>query len=403
MMTTSFRLRRLALSCSGLLALAACGTNNTATDQAATDAAALATVDSTQTKSAAMPSSAAFGKTTDGTEVQLFTLTNANGAKATISNFGGTLTSLLVPDKDGKMGDVILGFDNVSGYQSPEFRKSNPYFGALIGRYGNRIAKGKFTLEGKAHTLATNNGANTLHGGKVGFDRVIWNAEPSASAEGQSLKLTYLSKDGEEGYPGNLNVTVVYTLTNANALKIAYTATTDKTTVVNLTNHAYFNLSHGTSKNILAHEVTLPADRYNVVDAGLIPTGELRPVAGTPFDFTTPHAIGERIAQVPGGYDHNWVLNTATGQHPAAIVYDPASGRTLTVTTDQPGIQFYTGNFLDGTLKGKGGTVYGKNAGFCLETQHFPDSPNQPKFPTTVLKPGETLHSVSTYAFGVRK
>ncbi|WP_188561356.1 aldose epimerase family protein [Hymenobacter frigidus] len=401
-MTTSFRLGRLALSCSGLLALAACGANNTATDKTTTDAAATATADSTQT-TAAMPTSAAFGKTTAGTEVQLFTLTNASGAKATISNFGGTLTSLLVPDKDGKLGDVILGFDNVSGYQSPEFRKSNPYFGALIGRYGNRIAKGKFTLDGKTYTLATNNGANTLHGGKVGFDQVVWTAEPGASAEGQSLKLTYLSKDGEEGYPGNLNVAVVYTLTNDNALKIDYTATTDKATVVNLTNHAYFNLSHGTSKDILAHEVTLPADRYNVVDAGLIPTGELRPVAGTPFDFTTPHAIGERIAQVPGGYDHNWVLNTATGQHPAATVYDPASGRTLTVTTDQPGIQFYTGNFLDGTLKGKGGTVYGKNAGFCLETQHFPDSPNQPKFPSTVLKPGETLHSASTYTFGVRK
>ena len=402
-MTTSFRLGRLALSCSGLLALAACGTNNTAADQTATNAAATATADSTQTTAAAMPTAAAFGKTTDGTEVQLFTLTNASGAKATISNFGGTLTSLLVPDKDGKLDDIILGFDSVSGYQSPAFRKSNPYFGALIGRYGNRIAKGKFTLEGKTYTLATNNGANTLHGGKIGFDQVIWTAEPGASAEGSSLKLTYLSKDGEEGYPGNLNVTVVYTLTNANALKIDYTATTDKATVVNLTNHAYFNLSHGTSKDILAHEVTLPADRYNVVDAGLIPTGELRPVAGTPFDFTTPHAIGERIAQVPGGYDHNWVLNTATGQHPAATVYDPASGRTMTVTTDQPGIQFYTGNFLDGTLKGKGGVVYGKNAGFCLETQHFPDSPNQPKFPSTVLKPGETLHSASTYTFGVRK
>ena len=401
-MNTSFRLGRLALSCSGLLALAACGANNTAADQTSTSTAP-ATADSTQMKSAAMPTAASFGKTTDGTEVQLFTLTNASGAKATISNFGGTLTSLLVPDKDGKRGDVILGFENVSGYQSPEFRKSNPYFGALIGRYGNRIAKGKFTLEGKTYTLATNNGANTLHGGKVGFDQKIWEATPGTSPDGQTLTLKYLSKDGEEGYPGNLSMTVVYTLTNANALKIDYTATTDKATVVNLTNHAYFNLSHGTSKDILGHEVTLPADRYNVVDAGLIPTGELRPVKGTPFDFTTPHAIGERIAQVPGGYDHNWVLNQATGQHPAATVFDPASGRTLTVTTDQPGIQFYTGNFLDGTLKGKGGTAYGKNAGFCLETQHFPDSPNQPKFPSTVLKPGETFHSVSTYAFGVRK
>ena len=399
-MTNFLRFGRLALSCSVLLALAACGAN-TAADQ--TTAAAPAAADSTQTQSTAMPTSAPFGKTNAGTEVQLFTLSNANGVKATITNFGGTLTSLLVPDKDGKLGDVILGFDNVSGYQSPEFLKAGPYFGALIGRYGNRIAKGKFTLDGKTYQLATNNGVNTLHGGKVGFDKVVWQAEPGTSAEGQYLKLTYLSKDGEEGYPGNLTVAVVYTLTADNALKIEYTATTDKATIVNLTNHAYFNLSHGVSKDILAHEVTLPADRYNVVDAGLIPTGELRAVRGTPFDFTTPHAIGERIAQVPGGYDHNWILNNPTGQHSAATVYDPASGRTMEVTTDQPGIQFYTGNFLDGTLKGKGGTVYGKHAGFCLETQHFPDSPNQPKFPSTVLKPGETFHSVSSYKFGVRK
>jgi len=401
-MINSFRLGILAVPVTGWLLLAGCGSDKTA-NQATTAAGTTAPADSTQTNSVAMPTSASFGKTTDGTEVQLFTLTNANGVKASITNFGGILTSLMVPDKDGKLGDVILGFDNVGGYQSPEFLKSGPYFGALIGRYGNRIKDGKFTLDGKAYTLAKNNGANTLHGGKVGFDKVVWQAEPGSSAEGQSLKLTYLSKDGEEGYPGNLNVTVVYTLTADNALKIDYTATTDKATVVNLTNHAYFNLNHGAGKDILGHEVTLPADRYNVVDAGLIPTGELRPVKGTPFDFTTPHAIGERIAQVPGGYDHNWILNTPTGQHAAATVYEPATGRTMEVTTDQPGIQFYTGNFLDGTLTGKGGTVYGKNAGFCLETQHFPDSPNQPKFPSTVLKPGETFHSVSTYKFGVRK
>ena len=399
-MTRSFRAVHLAVPVASLLLLAGCGSNKSA-DQ--TTASAPAAADSTQTNSATMPTSASFGKTNDGTEVQLFTLTNAGGAKATITNFGGTLTSLMVPDKNGKMGDVILGFDNVSGYQSPEYLKSGPYFGALIGRYGNRIKGGKFTLDGKAYTLATNNGPNTLHGGKVGFDKVVWQAAPGTSADGQSLKLTYLSKDGEEGYPGNLNVTVVYTLTNDNALKIDYTATTDKATPLNLTNHAYFNLNHGTGKDILGHEVTLPADRYTVVDATLIPTGELRPVKGTPFDFTAPHAIGERIAQVPGGYDHNWVLNGGTGQHAAATVYEPVSGRTLAVTPDQPGIQFYTGNFLDGTLKGKGGTVYGKHAGFCLETQHFPDSPNQPKFPSTVLKPGEPFHSVSTYKFGVRK
>ena len=391
----------LAVTLPGLLLLAACGSNPSA-DQTSTPTAS-APADSAQTKSAAMPTSAPFGKTTDGTEVQLFTLANANGVRATITNYGGTLTSLLVPDKDGKMGDVILGFDNVSGYQSPEFLKAGPYFGALIGRYGNRIKGGKFSLEGKAYTLAKNNGPNTLHGGLKGFDKVVWQAEPGSATDGQSLKLTYVSKDGEEGYPGTLTVAVVYTLTADNALKIDYTATTDKATVLNLTNHAYFNLNHGAGKDVLNHEVTRPADRYTVVDATLIPTGELKPVKGTPFDFTTPHAIGERIAQVPGGYDHNWVLNTATGEHAAATVYDPATGRTLEVTTDQPGIQFYTGNFLDGTLKGKGGTVYGKHAGFCLETQHFPDSPNQPTFPSTELKPGATFHSVSTYKFGVRK
>ncbi|UPL51216.1 galactose mutarotase [Hymenobacter sublimis] len=362
--------------------------------------------DSTQTATttaASAPTSASFGKTLDGTEVQLYTLTNTHGLQVSITNYGGTVTSLLVPDKAGKLGNIVLGFDNVSGYQSPEFLKSGPYFGALIGRYGNRIAKGKFTLDGKEYTLAKNNGVNTLHGGKKGFDKVIWQAQPGTSADGQTLTLTYLSKDGEEGYPGNLTVKVVYTLTNDDALKIDYSATTDKATPVNLTNHAYFNLGLGQSKDILGHVVTIDADRYNVVDAGLIPTGELRPVKGTPFDFTTPHAIGERIGQVPGGYDHNWALNQASGMHPAATVYEPTSGRTMTVQTTEPGLQFYTGNFLDGTLRGKGGTVYGKHAGFCMETQHFPDSPNQPKFPSTILQPGQTLQSTTTYTFGVRR
>ncbi|MDO7873305.1 aldose epimerase family protein [Hymenobacter sp. ASUV-10] len=394
----SFRLLTLGLS--GTLLLAACESKTSSSNAMETTGAA---TDSTAVGATAAPTSAAFGKTTDGTEIQLFTLTNAHGLKATISNYGGTLTSLLVPDKDGKLGDVVLGFDDVSGYQSPAFRKSNPYFGALIGRYGNRIAKGKFTIDGKTYQVGVNNGANSLHGGKIGFDQRVWQATPGTSADGPTLTLKYLSKDGEEGYPGNLQVAVVYTLTNDDALKIDYTATTDQATPVNLTNHAYFNLSHGQSKDILKHEVTLPADRYTVVDAALIPTGELKAVKGTPFDFTTPHAIGERIAQVPGGYDHNWVLNQTTGQHSAATVYDPASGRTMEVVTDQPGVQFYTGNFLDGTLTGKGGTVYGQHAGFCLETQHFPDSPNQPAFPGTVLKPGETYHSVTSYHFGVRK
>ncbi|QNP54196.1 galactose mutarotase [Hymenobacter qilianensis] len=350
------------------------------------------------------PTATSFGKTTDGTEVQLYTLTNSHGLQAKITNYGGTLTSLLVPDKSGKLGDIVLGFDNVSGYQSPEYVKSGPYFGALIGRYGNRIKGGKFTLDGKEYKLATNNGANHLHGGVKGFDKVVWQAQPGSSADGQNLTLTYTSKDSEEGYPGNLNVQVVYTLTNDDALRIDYTATTDKATPVNLTNHSYFNLNHGTAKDILSHQVTLNADRYTVVDAGLIPTGELRPVTGTPFDFTTPHAIGERIGQVEGGYDHNWVLKgTGSGMRQAAMVYEPTSGRTLTITTDQPGVQFYTGNFLDGTLTGKGGTKYVKNGGFCLETQHFPDSPNQPKFPSTILKPGETLRSSTVHQFGVRK
>ena len=349
-----------------------------------------------------MPPPAPFGTTAAGTAVQLFTLANAHGLRATISNFGGTLTSLLVPDRAGQLGDVVLGFDDVRGYQSPAFRQANPYFGALIGRYGNRIARGRFTLDGQPYRLATNNGANALHGGNIGFDQVVWQAASGPSPAGPALTLTYRSPDGEEGYPGNLTVTVVYTLTHDDALQIDYAATTDQATVVNLTNHAYFNLSHGTGKHVLAHEVTLAADRYAVVDAGLIPTGELRPVRGTPFDFTTPHAIGARMAQVPGGYDHNWVLNPAPGPRAAATVFDPASGRTMAVTTDQPGIQLYTGNLLDGTLTGKGGTVYGQYAGFCLETQHFPDSPNQPTFPSTVLRPGQTLRSTTSYRFGVR-
>ena len=401
-MPISPRLGVLAATFSSTLLLAACSSNSTTSQETA---ATTAPADSaaTGTSASAMPTSASFGKTADGTEIQLFTLANAKGMKASISTYGGTLTSLLVPDKDGKMSDVILGFDKAAGYLSPEFKKSNPYFGALIGRYGNRIAKGKFTIDGKPYQVGINNNGNSLHGGTVGFNQKVWTAKPGTSAEGETLTLTYLSKDGEEGYPGNLNVTVVYTLTADNALKIDYTATTDKATPVNLTNHAYFNLALGQSKDVLAHQVTIPADRYTVVDASLIPTGELKPVKGTPFDFTSPHAIGERIAQVPGGYDHNWALNQATGQHSAATVYEPTTGRTMEVTTDEPGVQFYTGNFLDGSLKGKDGVVYGKHAGFCLETQHFPDSPNQAKFPNTILKPGETYHTTTSYTFGVRK
>ena len=406
-MTRFLRARLLApgvTGLAGLLTFASCNQSPSTTEGAVAAGTTSAMTDSAQTQTQAGAAAAAsFGKMTDGTEAQLFTLTNTHGLKATITNYGGTLTSLLVPDKNGRLSDVVLGFDNLSGYLSPEFTKSNPYFGALIGRYGNRIAKGKFTVEGKQYTLATNNGENALHGGKKGYDRVLWQAQPGTAADGQTLTLTYLSKDGEEGYPGNLNITVVYTLTNDDALRIDYTATTDKATPVNLTNHAYFNLGLGTAPDILGHEVVIPADRYTVVDAGLIPTGELRPVKGTPFDFTTPHRIGERIGQVPGGYDHNWVLNQTEGMHAAASVYEPTSGRTMEVTTTEPGLQFYTGNFLDGTLKGKGGTAYGRHAGFCLETQHFPDSPNQPRFPNTILKPGQALKSSSVYQFGVRK
>ena len=362
-----------------------------------------ATPDSGSPPDAPGPTVNSFGTTTDGTEARLFTLTNAHGLRAAISNYGGTLTSLLVPDRAGNLGDIVLGFADVSGYQSPAFRQANPYFGALIGRFGNRIAKGTFTLDGHAYPLATNNGPNTLHGGSLGFDQRVWQAEPGTSAQGQTLTLSYLSPDGEEGFPGNLRVRVVYTLTDDDALQIDYTATADRATPVNLTSHPYFNLSLGVSQDVLDHEVMLAADRYTVVDENQIPTGELRPVSGTPFDFRRPHAIGARIARVPGGYDHNWVLNQPLGPAPAATVYDPASGRTLTVLTDQPGVQFYTGNFLDGSLQGKGGVAYGPYAGLCLETQHFPDSPNQPGFPGTILRPGDTFRSTSRYQFGVGK
>ncbi|TGD80583.1 aldose epimerase family protein [Hymenobacter wooponensis] len=389
----------------GLLLLAAC---NQATTEQTAGSASPAAADSTQT-STSMPTSTSFGKTSDGSEAQLYTLTNAHGLKATITNYGGTLTSLLVPDKNGKLGDVVLGFDDVNGYTNAQYLKEGPYFGALIGRFGNRIAKGKFTVEGQQYTLAKNNGENTLHGGIKGFDKVLWQAEPGTSADGQTLTLTYRSKDGEEGFPGNLTVKVVYTLTSNDALRLDYTATTDKATPINLTNHSYFNLNHGQAKDALGHVLTLNADRFTVVDANLIPTGELRPVQGTPMDFRQPHSIGERIRAVPGdapgGYDHNWVLadKMRTSPQLAATVYEPASGRTMDLYTDQPGVQFYSGNFLKGNLSGKGNTKYIQNYGFCLETQHFPDSPNQPKFPSTILNPGETFHSTTEYRFGVRK
>jgi len=338
----------------------------------------------------------AFGNY-EGQAITEYTLTNANGMQAGIINYGGTITRLTAPDKNGRFGDVVLGFDSLSGF----LQRGNPFFGALIGRYGNRIAKGKFTLDGQTYTLAGNDNGNNLHGGKKGFDKVVWTAEKQSDS---SLKLTYRSKDGEEGYPGNLDVTVVYTLTADNALKIEYTATTDKATPVNLTNHAYYNLSAATDSTILDHELQISADKYTPVNAQLIPTGQIADVKGTPMDFTTSKPIGRDIAQVKGGFDHNWVLNkNGNTLEKIATLYHPTSGRVMDVYTTEPGIQFYSGNFLNGTLKNtKGGAKYVKHAALCLETQHFPDSPNQPNFPNTIAKPGETYKQTTVYKFSVK-
>jgi aldose 1-epimerase len=345
-----------------------------------------------------------FGKTADGAAVDLYTLTNRNGVEAKITNYGGIVVSLKVPDRKGIMGDVVLGFDSLSSYTA-----KNPFFGCLVGRYGNRIAKGAFTLDGAAYKLAKNNGPNHLHGGLKGFDKVVWTAEPVQEPGVAAVKLTYLSKDGEEGYPGNLDVTVVYTLTDSNALKIDYSAVTDKPTPCNLTNHSYFNLSAGSASDILGTELTIFADRMTPVDKGLIPTGELRSVEGTAFDFRNPEKIGARInaaeeqIQFGGGYDHNFVLNGEAGSlRLAAVASDSGSGRVMEVFTTEPGVQFYTGNFLDGSAIGKNGAVYAKRSGFCLETQHFPDSPNHPEFPSTILKPGETYKTTTIYKFTVK-
>lgn len=346
-----------------------------------------------------------FGKTEDGRSVDLYTLTNKSGMEVAITNFGGIVVALKVPDRNGKLDDVVLGYDNLDGYTS-----NTAYFGAIIGRYGNRIAHGEFALDGVTYHLPQNDGDNTLHGGKVGFNKRVWTAKDVSGSQGPALELTYLSKDGEEGFPGNLNVRVVYTLTDKNELRIEYFATTDKPTVVNLTNHSYFNLAGQGNGDILGHEVALHADRFTPVDQVLIPTGELRAVKGTPFDFTKPTAIGARINQddqqlkVGRGYDHNWVLNSGGrgGLSLAAEAYDPKSGRVLDVLTTEPGIQFYTGNFLDGTIHGKGGKVYNLRYGFCLETQHFPDSPNHPSFPPTLLKPGQEYKSTTGFRFSTR-
>ena len=347
----------------------------------------------------------AFGTMPDGQKVSLYTLTNATGAVAKITTYGAIVTELWMPDKNGTLGDIVLGYDKLADYL-----KETPYFGAIVGRYGNRIGKGTFTLDGKTYTLATNNGENHLHGGLKGFDKVVWTAAAhKASADGVALTLNYLSKDMEEGYPGNLDVTIVFTLTNANELRIDYKATTDKATVCNVTHHGYFNLAGQGKGDILGHELTLNADRYTPVDAGLITTGELAAVKGTPMDFTKPTAIGARINNTfeqltfGGGYDHNWVLNKKGSEMSlAASVYEPTSGRVMEVRTNEPGVQFYSGNFLDGTLTGKGGKVYQHRYGFCLETQHYPDSPNKPNFPTTTLRPGQTYKTTTIYKFSAR-
>jgi len=345
-----------------------------------------------------------FGKMPDGTAVDVYTLSEGP-VEAKIINYGGIVVSLKVPDKAGKSDDIVLGFDSLDDYvKISNAPAGNPFFGAIIGRYGNRIAKGKFTLDGKEYSLPINNPPNSLHGGPHGFNNVVWKGKQIPNG----VELTYLSKDGEAGYPGNLTATVRYTLANS-ALRIEYSATTDKDTVVNLTNHSYFNLAGQGHGDILNHMLTLHASRFTPVDSTLIPTGELRPVANTPFDFTKSTRVGERIEandeqiQFGKGYDHNWVLDSPGGKlFDAAEVYDSTTGRVLRVSTTEPGVQFYTGNFLDGTLKGKGGTTYVRRGALCLETQHFPDSPNHPKFPSTELKPGQRYHTVTVFSFSKR-
>ena len=343
-----------------------------------------------------------FGKTREGETVEKYTLRNANGMEVDLISWGAAITRILVPDRNGKRADVTLAFGALEPYLD-----SHPYFGSIVGRYGNRIAEGRFTLNGVEYKLATNNGENHLHGGERGFDRRLWKATPSTTPDGQSVAFTYVSADGEEGYPGRLTATVTYTLTARNGIRMAYHATTDKATVVNLTNHAYFNLAGHGSGTILDHQLMIDADRFTPVDEGLIPTGELRPVEGTPFDFRKPTAIGARIGgeneqlKFGLGYDHNYVLNGEAGaMRRAARVVEPKSGRTLEIFTTEPGIQFYSGNFLDG-VAGKDGRKYEYRGGFCLETQHYPDSPNHPDFPSTVLKPGQEYKTTTEYRFGV--
>ncbi len=373
----------------GLLLFAACNNETSNKDQQ--------TSEPVNTSAKFSISEEPFG-TIEGETITKYKLTNPGGMQVSIINYGGTVTEIITPDKAGSKGNIILSYDSLSGY----LQKGNPYFGCLVGRYGNRIANAKFTLDGKTYTLAANNDGNSLHGGNKGFDKVVWKAE---KLEGDSsLQLTYTSKDGEEGYPGALTVKVIYTLTADNALKIDYTATTDKATPVNLTNHAYFNLSAGKDSTILGHELMINADKFTEVNDKLIPTGKLPDVKGGPMDFTTAKVIGKDIAQVKGGFDHNWVLNKKGNElEKIAELHDPTSGRLMEVWTTEPGVQFYSGNFLNGTLTNTAdGIKYIKHAGLCLETQHFPDSPNQTAFPNTILKPGDTYRQTTIYKFTVK-
>lgn len=344
-----------------------------------------------------------FGYLADGRRVEIYTLRNTRGSEARVMTFGGTLVSLRVQDRHGECADVIYGHDTLA-----EYERHRVFFGSTIGRFGNRIAKGRFALDGREYTLATNNGENHLHGGDVGFDRVVWSASPHASAAGGSLELRYTSPDGEEGYPGKLDATVTYRLTEDNELRIDYEATCDAPTIVNLTNHTYFNLTGGTG-TILDHELRIDASAFTPVDTTQIPTGEIREVSGTAFDFTVPRPIGSLIGgddeqlRFGFGYDHNWVLDKGLGFGPAAEVFEPTSGRVMEVFTTEPGLQFYSGNFLDGTLIGKAGVPYEYRTAFCLEAQHFPDSPNHANFPSTVLRPGEVYRQETVYRFSTRQ
>ena len=353
----------------------------------------------------AVPQRARFGTMPDGTAIEVFTLKNSRGMEVRTIPFGAIIVSIRVPDRTDRLDDVVIGHDRLEGYLT-----ASRFFGAVVGRYGNRIAKGRFTLNGRTYELAVNNGPNHLHGGVKGFDKVVWQAEPTSTGAGSGVTYRYVSADGEEGYPGQLDVRVTYTLTERNQIIVEYVATTDKATPVNLTQHSYFNLAGDGVRDVLDHVVQINADRYTPVDATKIPTGELAPVAGTPFDFRTPVRIGARIADdhpqiaIGGGYDHNFVLTrTGGGLQWAARVFEPSTGRTLTVTTTEPGLQLNTANALDGSITGKAGHVYRARYGLCLETQHFPDSPNQPAFPSTILRPGQTLRSRTEFEFGVRR